>query len=143
MNRVGQLLQSELNHLVDRIASATRQGMVADCLERQPELAARLGEVENELSSARQRLLQDYDSWRQALEECGDLWALIELEGEAGSPGERRTASEGWDGVPSHLVPSHFSPGMVAPVKPALGVEQHRAVKALASASRRLSTTAA
>lgn len=138
MNRVEELLQGELNHLVDRIASATRRGVVADCLERQPELAARLGEVEDELSSARQRLLQDYGSWRQALEECGDLWALIELDGEAGSPSERRTASETWDGVASH-----FSPGMVAPVKPPLGVEQHRAVKALASASRCLSTTAA
>ena len=138
MNRVGQLLQSELNHLVDRIASVTRQGMVADCLERQPELAARLGEAENELSSARQRLLQDYDSWRQALEECGDLWALIELEGEAVSLSERGTASESWDGVPSH-----FSAAMAAPVRPALGVEQHRAVKALASASRCLPTTAA
>jgi hypothetical protein len=138
MNRVEQLLQSDLNHLVDRIASASRQGIVADCLERQPELAARLGDAENELSSARQRLLHDYGSWRQALEECGDLWALVELE--ASSSSERRAASETWDGAVAAL--PNFSPGMVAPVKPALGVE-HRAINGVTSTPRYLSPTAA
>jgi hypothetical protein len=139
MNRVEELLQTELNHLLDRIASATRQGIVADCLERQPELAARLGDAENELSSTRQRLLQDYGSWRQALGECGDLWALIELDGDANSSSDGCAPSESRDGAIGAL--PNFSPG-IAPLKPVLGAE-HRAAKAQISAPRYLSPTAA
>jgi hypothetical protein len=141
MNTVEELLQTELNHLVDLIASATRQGTVADCLERQPELAARLGDAENELSSARQRLLQDYGSWRQALEECGDLWALIELDGDADNLSDGCAGpSESRDGATGAL--PNFSSGIVAPVKPALGAE-HRAAKARISTPRYRSPTAA
>jgi hypothetical protein len=139
MNRVEELLQTELNHLVDRIASATRQGIVADCLERQPELAARLGDAETELSSARQRLLQGYGSWRQALEECSDLWALIELDGDASSSSEGCAPSESGDGAIGAL--PNLAPG-IAPVKPVLGAE-HRAAKAQVSTPRYLSPTAA
>jgi hypothetical protein len=140
MNRVEELLQTELNHLLDRIASATRQGIVADCLERQPELAARLGDVENELSSARQRLLQDYGSWRQALEECGDLWAVIELDSDANGSSEGCAPSESRDGAIGAL--PNFSPG-IAPVKPVLGAEHRAAKAAQISTPRYLSPTAA
>ncbi len=92
MSAFEQLLQDDLNHLVDRIAATTHEGMVADCAERRPELAARLNEVDTRLSTARQWLLQGYAAWREALQECGDLWALADLGCEPPAPEERRVA---------------------------------------------------
>ena len=92
MNTLEQLLQNDLNHLVDRIAATIPTGMVADCAQQCPELTSRLREAETELSTMRRSLLQDYAAWREALQECGDLWALVEFAGEAPAPGERCAA---------------------------------------------------
>ena len=92
MNALERLLQNDLNHLVDRIAATVPTGMLADCAQRRPELTLRLGEAETRLSTVRQSLLRDYVAWRQALQECGDLWALVDLVAEAPSPDERCAA---------------------------------------------------
>jgi hypothetical protein len=92
MNALERLLQDDLNHLVDRIAATIPTGMVAECTQRRPELTLRLGEAETRLSTVRQSLLRDYGAWRQALQECGDLWALVELTGEE-SPSDERYAA--------------------------------------------------
>jgi hypothetical protein len=94
MNALEQLLQEDLNHLVDRIAATVPTGMIADCAERRPELTIRLGDAEARLSTVRQSLLHDYGMWRQALQECGDLWALVDARAEVAvsPPDERRAA---------------------------------------------------
>ena len=92
MNALERLLQNDLNHLVDRIAATIPAGMVADCAERRPELTSRLGEAETRLSLVREGLLQGYGAWREALQACGDLWALVDVAGEPPAPGERRAA---------------------------------------------------
>jgi hypothetical protein len=91
MNALERLLQEDLNHLLDRIAATIPAGMVADGMQR-PELTLRLGEAETRLSALRQSLLRDYAVWRHALQECGDVWALVDLVGEAPPPGERCAA---------------------------------------------------
>jgi len=92
MNAMEQLLQDDLHHLIDRIAATTQVGLVTDCLAQRAELYGRLCEAETRLSTARLALLHGYVAWREALQECGDLWALADLGAEATSAGERRAA---------------------------------------------------
>jgi hypothetical protein len=92
MNALERLLQNDLNHLLDRIAATIPAGMLSDGMQRRPELTLRLGEAEARLSAMRQSLLRDYAVWRQAIEECGDVWALVDLAEEAPRPGERCAA---------------------------------------------------
>ena len=93
MNRLEALLKDELSHLVDRIATATREGTLGDCACRHPELRFRLDAAESRLSAARENLLERYRAWREALDECGDFWALADLEADrSGEKTERRAA---------------------------------------------------
>jgi hypothetical protein len=92
MNALEQLLQDDLNHLVDRLAITTPEGLMPGCAERRPDLLAQLAESETRLSAARQDLLERYAGWRDALKECEDLWALAELTAESSAPGDRRAA---------------------------------------------------
>jgi len=93
MNALEELLQNDLNHLVDRIAAMVPSGMVSDCARHRPELTGRLGEAEMRLSTVRQDLLRHYVAWRQAIQECGDLWALVDRAGDtAPTPDERQAA---------------------------------------------------
>jgi len=78
MNAIERLLQNDLNQLVDRIAATIPSGMLEVCAQRRPDLRRQLGEAETRLSIVRQSLLGDYSAWRHALEECADLWALVE-----------------------------------------------------------------
>ena len=79
MNALEQVLQDDLNRLVDRLAAVTYAGMVAECAEHRPSLQAQLDRAEARLSSVRQELVRGYAEWREALEECGDLWAMAAL----------------------------------------------------------------
>jgi hypothetical protein len=92
MNALERLLQDDLNHLVDRLAITTPEGLVPGCAERRPDLSAQLVESETRLSAARQDLLERYAVWRDALAECGDLWALAELAAASPAPADRRAA---------------------------------------------------
>jgi len=82
MNALEDLLQEDLHRLIDRLAATTREGVLADCAERRPELASRLEGAEARLSDVRQELLRGYAAWREALEACGDLWALADFAAE-------------------------------------------------------------
>ena len=79
MNALERVLQDDLNCLVDRLAAVTYDGMLAECAERRPSAQAELDGAEARLSSVRQELLRGYGQWREALEECGDLWATAAL----------------------------------------------------------------
>lgn len=83
MNALERLLQDDLDHLIDRLAATTREGLLADCADRRPELFVRLEEAEARLSGARHDLIAGYAAWRSALEECADLWALADLAADA------------------------------------------------------------
>lgn len=74
MNAVERILQDDLNRLVDRLAAVTAEGG-----EHRPSVQAQLDRVEARLSSLRQEMVQGYAEWREALEECGDLWAMAAL----------------------------------------------------------------
>ena len=74
MNALEQILQDDLNRLVDRLSAVT-----AECAEHRPSVQAQLDRAEAQLSSVRLDLLRGYAQWREALEECGDLWAMAAL----------------------------------------------------------------
>jgi hypothetical protein len=78
MNALDRLLQDDLNRLLDRVAAAAHEGMATRARER-PDLAARIDRAEERLSLLRQSLLGGYEEWREALQECEDLWALADL----------------------------------------------------------------
>jgi hypothetical protein len=79
MNALERLLQDDLNRLVDRIAAATHEGVAASSGDLRPDLLLQLAASEARLSSVRQRLLRGYSEWRDALEDCADLWALADF----------------------------------------------------------------
>ena len=92
MNALERLLQDDLNHLIDRMAATTHAGLVTGCGERRPDLLAQLAESETRLSTVRQSLLRGYAAWRDALEECSDLWALADLAASPPAADDRRAA---------------------------------------------------
>jgi hypothetical protein len=80
MNALQRLLQDDLDGLVDRLASSTREGMLGKWGERRPDHLSRLDRAETELTEARRNLLEAYAAWREALDRCEDVWALTGLE---------------------------------------------------------------
>jgi len=92
MNALERLLHDDLNRLIDRVAVTTHEGLVAGCEERRRDLFEQLAEAETRLTAARQILLQDYTVWREALDECADLWALADLAATSAAGGDRRAA---------------------------------------------------
>jgi len=92
MDGLERLLQEDLNHLLDRIASATTEGTASFCLAEESDLASRLGEAESRLSAARLGLLEGYIAWQAALKDCSDLWALAAEGDFVGGAQERRAA---------------------------------------------------
>ncbi|PWU23800.1 MAG: hypothetical protein C5B48_07965 [Candidatus Rokuibacteriota bacterium] len=92
MNALEQLLQDDLNRLVDHLATMTREGAVTECLAAPAGLSSRLEEVETRLSDARLSLLRGYTAWKQALQECSDLWSLANLSAEPTIASERQAA---------------------------------------------------
>ena len=79
MNALEQLLQDDLNRLIDRMAAQTHEGLVAGCEQRRPDVLLQLADSEERLTAARRRALEAYAVWRNALEECADLFALADL----------------------------------------------------------------
>jgi hypothetical protein len=92
MNALERLLQDDLDHLIDRIAATTREGAATDCLGRRTELVSRLSEAETRLSTARRELLHGYVAWQDALLECSDLWAVVDLRADGTMSGHREAA---------------------------------------------------
>jgi hypothetical protein len=79
MNALERVLQDDLNHLIDRIAASTHEGVVAGSGDLRPDLLQQIAASEARLSSVRHDLLKGYSEWRNALEDCADLWALADL----------------------------------------------------------------
>lgn len=92
MNALERLLQDDLNRLIDRMAATTHEGLVAACEEWRPDLLQQLADLDTRVTTVRQSLLQTYAMWRDALEECSDLWALADLATAPAAPGDRRAA---------------------------------------------------
>ena len=92
MNALERLLQDDLNRLIDRLAAATHEGLVAGCVEQRPDLLGELADSETRLTTARRSLLDAYDVWRGALDECSDVWALADLAATPAAGGHRRAA---------------------------------------------------
>lgn len=87
MNCLERVLQDDLNRLIDRLAAVT-----ADCADCRPSVQAQLDRAEARLSNVRQELLRGYADWREALEECGDLWAMAALAADQPSESALRAA---------------------------------------------------
>ena len=92
MNALDRLLQDDVNRLLDRVAATTHEGLISGCVERRPDLLAQLEDTESRLTAARRTLLETYAVWRDALDECSDLWALADLAAAPASGGDRRAA---------------------------------------------------
>ena len=91
-NTLERLLEDDLNRLIDRMAVTAREGLLAGCAERRPDLSSRLDDLDTRLSDLRAALLHGYEIWRGALDECDALWALIALADETPAALERRAA---------------------------------------------------
>jgi hypothetical protein len=75
MNPVERLLQEEVTHFVDRLASSIpTDGVGSRALTSGAR--TRLDEAEAQLAQARASLVEGYGRWRRALEDVENLWAL-------------------------------------------------------------------
>lgn len=77
MNPVKRLLDEELAHLIDRLATSVPEGSLENIRRASPALSARLDEAEARLAGVRESLLEGHGRWRRALEEVENLWALV------------------------------------------------------------------
>ena len=76
MNSVDRVLNEELSHLVDRLASSVPDGSLDAAAAANPLLRTRLDDADAQLAAARASLLEGYGRWRRALEDVENLWAL-------------------------------------------------------------------
>ena len=88
MNSVDQLLSTEMNDLLERLASSVPGGCLTVVGGKQPTLKRRLDEMESQLTTARIALLEGYGRWRRALEDVESLWALAAWRSTAEDPAE-------------------------------------------------------
>ena len=75
MNAVERLLQEEVTHFVDRLASSLPPDGIGSHMLT-PAVRTRLDEAEAQLAQARASLMEGYGRWRRALEDVENLWAL-------------------------------------------------------------------
>ena len=76
MNAVEQVLSTDMNELLERLASSVPGGCLTAITATQPTLRKRLDEMEDHLTNARAAMLDGYGRWRRALEDLESLWAL-------------------------------------------------------------------
>jgi hypothetical protein len=76
MNQVERLLTSDLNRLLDRVATSVPEGCLGTLGARGATLRRRLDEAEAQLAAIRATLLDDYGRWQRALDDLENLWAL-------------------------------------------------------------------
>jgi hypothetical protein len=92
MNTVERALQEDLDRLLDRLAGTTRAGALGASGDRRSELRTRLERSEYDLSVAREGVLRAYAAWRDALSQCEDLWAVVDLAADEVLAAEPRAA---------------------------------------------------
>jgi len=90
MDPLDRLLRDDLNRLLDRIAATACESPGIPAPPQGDSLHALIERAESHLSGLRLRLLRDYGEWREAMDECEDLWALSRLRA-----GEALAAEEG------------------------------------------------
>ena len=76
MNAVEQVLSTDMDELLDRLASSVPGGCLTAISAMQPTLRKRLDEMEDHLTTARAAVLDGYGRWRRVLEDIESLWAL-------------------------------------------------------------------
>ncbi len=75
MNPVERLLQDEVVHLLDRLASSVPgEGVTSHAMT--PAVRRHLDDAEAQLALARASLMEGYGRWRRALDDLENLWAL-------------------------------------------------------------------
>lgn len=89
MNPVERTLNDELTGLLDRLAGSVPEGCLATIAAQRPTLRARIEEMEGRLAAVRAALLEDYGTWRRALEDVENLWALAAWRSTAEEPSEQ------------------------------------------------------
>jgi hypothetical protein len=92
MNALEQIVQDDVHRLVDRLASTVGEGTLARCVERCPEIRDQLELAEARLSEARRTLVESYAAWREALDDCGNVWAVAAARSDDMPVTERRAA---------------------------------------------------
>jgi hypothetical protein len=76
MNNMERLLADDLGDLLDRLATGIPEGTGDDIWRRTPRLRARLDQVEAHLAAEYAALTEAYGSWKRALEDLENIWAL-------------------------------------------------------------------
>ena len=91
MNPVDRLLQDEITHFIDRLASSMPPTGVASHAMTSA-VRTRLDDAEMQLAQARAALMEGYGRWRRALEDVENLWAVAAWRSTATEePGEQPT----------------------------------------------------
>jgi hypothetical protein len=91
MNNMEQLLADDLGDLLDRLAAGVPEGAMEDIWRKTPRLRARLDQVEAHLAAEYAALTDAYGSWKRALEDLENIWALAAW---------RSTAEDALENVP-------------------------------------------
>jgi hypothetical protein len=86
MNPVERVLDEEVDHLLDRLATSVPEGSLERVRAANPDLSGRLNGAEGELAVTRQLILEAYGRWRRGLEEVENLWALASARSAAEEP---------------------------------------------------------
>lgn len=92
MNALDRLLRDELNRMLDRVAAAAH-GVAPQGGGYAPGIARKIEVAEARLTALRLGMLEAYESWADALGECGDLWALAMMEAAEPSAAEELRAA--------------------------------------------------
>lgn len=92
MNPVERVLQHEVTHLLDRLATSVSEGSLERIRHTSPALAAKLDEAEAKLARVRESLLEGYGRWQRALEDVENLWAVAAWRSAAEEPAEQTPA---------------------------------------------------
>jgi hypothetical protein len=93
MNRLERLLNEELMHLIDRLATSVPEGALDRARAGNPTLKLRLDEMDAALAAVRAALLDGYGRWNRALDDMENLWALAAWRSAAAEePAEKTSA---------------------------------------------------
>jgi hypothetical protein len=76
MNQLEKVLNRDISRLLERLADSVPGGCLEATAAQNPSLRRRLDEVEAQMATLRASMLENYGSWRLAMEDVENLWAL-------------------------------------------------------------------
>lgn len=76
MNNMERLLADDLTDLLDRLGAVVPEGAAEDIQRKMPRLRMRLDQVEARLAGEYAALTEAYGTWKRALEDLENVWAL-------------------------------------------------------------------